>query len=149
MGMSDWVYPGATHTRFHHALGALNITLKAMESLRRKGIEITDEEYEGTALAILLHDIGHGPYSHTLEHTLIQGVHHEDISTKIMHRLNLEFKGALTLAMVRFLEMVCPSRAPKVLERNSASLMLISDWVTVTLVLKLKRFNAECTISKF
>lgn len=97
--MSDWVYPGATHTRFHHALGALNITLKAMESLRRKGIEITDEEYEGTALAILLHDIGHGPYSHTLEHTLIQGVHHEDISTKIMHRLNLEFKGALTLAI--------------------------------------------------
>ena len=103
LGMSDWVYPGATHTRFHHALGALNITLKAMESLRRKGVDISEEEFEGAALAILLHDIGHGPFSHTLEHTLIQGVHHEDISTRIMHRLNVEFKGALSIAIRIFL----------------------------------------------
>ncbi len=102
LGMSDWVYPGATHTRFHHALGALNLTLQAMDTLRRKGIEITDKEYESTALAILLHDIGHGPYSHTLEHTLIQGVHHEDISTRIMQRLNGIFNGELELAIEIF-----------------------------------------------
>ena len=102
LGMSDWVYPGATHTRFHHALGALNLTLQAMDTLRRKGIEITDKEYESTALAILLHDIGHGPYSHTLEHTLIQGVHHEDISTRIMQRLNEIFKGELETAIEIF-----------------------------------------------
>jgi HD superfamily phosphohydrolase len=102
LGMSDWVYPGATHTRFHHALGALNLTLQAMDTLRRKGIDITDKEYESTALAILLHDIGHGPYSHTLEHTLIQGVHHEDISTRIMQRLNGIFNGELELAIEIF-----------------------------------------------
>lgn len=102
LGMSDWVYPGATHTRFHHALGALNLTLQAMDTLRRKGIEITDKEYESTALAILLHDIGHGPYSHTLEHTLIQGVHHEVISTRIMQRLNEIFKGELETAIEIF-----------------------------------------------
>ncbi len=99
LGMSEWVYPGATHTRFHHALGALNLTLQAIETLRRKGIEITDEEAEGTALAILLHDIGHGPYSHTLEHTLILGVHHEEISIRIMKRLNDFFGGRLTVAI--------------------------------------------------
>ncbi len=99
LGMSDWVYPGATHTRFHHALGALNLTLQAMQTLKRKGIEILDHEYEATALAILLHDVGHGPYSHTLEHTLIQDVHHEDISTRVMERLNEEFQGALSLAI--------------------------------------------------
>src|SRR6056300_1744645 len=67
LGMSEWVYPGATHTRFHHALGAMNLMLMAMDTLRKKGIEISDEEYQATAIAILLHDIGHGPYSHTLE----------------------------------------------------------------------------------
>jgi len=102
LGMSEWVYPGATHTRFHHALGALNLTLQAIETLRRKGVEITDQEAEGTALAILLHDIGHGPYSHTLEHTLIQGVHHEEISIRIMQRLNDFFGGRLTVAIEIF-----------------------------------------------
>ncbi len=102
LGMSDWVYPGATHTRFHHALGALNLTLQAMDTLRRKGVEISEREYESTALAILLHDIGHGPYSHTLEHTLIQEVHHEDISTRIMQRLNGIFGGALEMAISIF-----------------------------------------------
>lgn len=99
LGMTEWVYPGATHTRFHHALGALNLTIQAVETLQRKGIEITEDEKQGVALAILLHDIGHGPYSHTLEHTLIHGVHHEEISLLIMERMNVEFEGKLTLAI--------------------------------------------------
>ena len=102
LGMSEWVYPGATHTRFHHALGALNLTIQAVETLQRKGVHITDEEKEGVSLAILLHDIGHGPYSHTLEHTLIQEVHHEAISLQIMERMNLEFNGKLTVAIEIF-----------------------------------------------
>ncbi len=102
LGMSDWVYPGATHTRFHHALGALNLTLQALDTLKNKGVEITDEEYEATAIAILLHDVGHGPYSHTLEHTLIQEVHHEDISLRIMNKLNDQFGGALSMAIQIF-----------------------------------------------
>ena len=102
LGMSEWVYPGATHTRFHHALGALNLTIQAVETLQRKGVEITDDEKEGVSLAILLHDIGHGPYSHTLEHTLIQEVHHEAISLQIMERMNHEFGGKLSLAIEIF-----------------------------------------------
>ncbi len=102
LGMSEWVYPGATHTRFHHALGALNLTIQAVETLQRKGIEISEEEKEGVSLAILLHDIGHGPYSHTLEHTLIHGVQHEEISLQIMQRMNVEFDGKLTLAIEIF-----------------------------------------------
>lgn len=99
LGLSEWVYPGATHTRFHHALGALNLTIQAVETLQRKGIEITEEEKEGVSLAILLHDIGHGPYSHTLEHTLIHGVQHEEISLQIMEIMNAEFDGKLSLAI--------------------------------------------------
>lgn len=102
LGMSDWVYPGATHTRFHHALGALNLMIQAIESLVQKGIDIREDEKEGVYLAILLHDIGHGPYSHTLEHTLIRGVHHEDISLRIMERLNGFFGGRLSLAIEIF-----------------------------------------------
>jgi len=102
LGLSEWVYPGATHTRFHHALGALNLTIQAVETLQRKGIEITEDEKEGVSLAILLHDIGHGPYSHTLEHTLIHGVQHEEISLQIMQRMNTEFDGKLTLAIEIF-----------------------------------------------
>jgi HD superfamily phosphohydrolase len=99
LGMSEWVYPGATHTRFHHALGAMNLMLKALDTLRGKGIEITDEEKEAAILGILMHDIGHGPYSHTLEYTLAQGVNHEDISIMLMERMNEEFDGALSLAI--------------------------------------------------
>ena len=102
LGLSEWVYPGATHTRFHHALGALNLTIQAVETLQRKGIEISDDEKEGVSLAILLHDIGHGPYSHTLEHTLIHGVQHEEISLQIMQRMNVEFEGNLSLAIEIF-----------------------------------------------
>ena len=99
LGMSEWVYPGATHTRFHHALGAMNLMVKALDTLRRKGVEITDEEKEAAILGILMHDIGHGPYSHTLEYTLAQGVNHEDISIMLMERMNIEFGGALRLAI--------------------------------------------------
>lgn len=99
LGMSEWVYPGATHTRFHHALGAMNLMVKALDTLRSKGVEITDEEKEAAILGILMHDIGHGPYSHTLEYTLAQGVNHEDISIMLMERMNVEFGGALQLAI--------------------------------------------------
>lgn len=99
LGMSEWVYPGATHTRFHHALGAMNLMVKALETLRNKGVDITDEEREAAILGILMHDIGHGPYSHTLEYTLAQGVNHEDISIMLMERMDVEFHGALRLAI--------------------------------------------------
>lgn len=99
LGLSEVVYPGATHTRFHHALGALNLMVRTIETLRSKGVEITDEEAEAAWLGILLHDVGHGPFSHTLEHTLIEGVSHEYISTLIMQRLNKQFQGKLDLAI--------------------------------------------------
>lgn len=102
LGMNEWVYPGATHTRFHHALGAMSLMTKAIETLRRKGVEITDLEAEGAILGILMHDIGHGPYSHTLEYTLAQGVNHELISIMLMERMNEEFGGALALAISIF-----------------------------------------------
>jgi len=97
LGMSSVVYPGATHTRFHHALGATHLCDRLLTQLRRKGVEITDEEYEATLVAILLHDIGHGPYSHALEGGIIP-LHHEDISTHIIGRLNSELGGRLSLA---------------------------------------------------
>ncbi len=102
LGMSEWVYPGATHTRFHHALGAMNLMIKAVETLQRKGVEITETEEEGVVLGILMHDIGHGPYSHTLEYTLAQGVNHERISLMLMERMNQEFGGALDTAIAIF-----------------------------------------------
>ncbi|MDI1234796.1 MAG: HD domain-containing protein [bacterium] len=102
LGMTDYVYPGATHSRFHHALGALQLMTKAVYTLREKGVKITDAEAEALYIGILLHDIGHGPYSHTLEHTLIQSVSHEYISLKMMHELNIEFKGKLDLAIKIF-----------------------------------------------
>lgn len=95
------VYPGATHTRFHHALGATHITRHAISVLRQKGHSISTEEEEGVLIAILLHDIGHGPFSHTLEHTLIN-VHHEDISALFMHALNQQFEGKLDMAISIF-----------------------------------------------
>jgi HD superfamily phosphohydrolase len=99
LGLSELVYPGATHTRFHHALGALNLMIRAVDTLKRKGVEITDEETEAVYLGILLHDIGHGPFSHTLEHVIVKGVHHEQISELMMHRINREMDGKLSLAI--------------------------------------------------
>ncbi len=98
MGMSDMVYPGARHTRFQHALGATHLTLRALNVLLSKNINITKEEKEATCISILLHDIGHGPFSHTLENTILD-IHHEDISVKFMEVLNEEFDGRLSLAL--------------------------------------------------
>ena len=95
LGLSYMVYPGALHTRFHHALGALHLMQEALQSIREKGHEITEEEAEGACIAILLHDIGHGPFSHALEFSLVKGVTHESISLLFMKRLNEEFDGRL------------------------------------------------------
>jgi hypothetical protein len=94
VGLSHYVYPGALHTRFHHAIGAMHLALRACSILRNKGIEISENETESLAAAMLLHDIGHGPFSHALEYKLV-GVSHEEISLIIMHQLNEEFNGAL------------------------------------------------------
>jgi HD superfamily phosphohydrolase len=100
--MSHLVYPGANHTRFHHALGAMHLMTKAIDVLRSKNVEITNAERLGACVAILLHDIGHGPFSHTLEHSLLKSIHHEEVSLLFMQRLNQEFNGQLTLAIAIF-----------------------------------------------
>lgn len=102
LGLSHLVYPGAVHNRFHHAVGCMHLMQEAIDSLRNKGVAITEEEAEGACLAILLHDVGHGPFSHALEHSIVQGVHHEDVSALIMGRLNEEFGGALDMAIEIF-----------------------------------------------
>lgn len=102
LGLTDFVYPGANHTRFHHAIGAYHLMRKALHTLKMKGAEINEEEERGAQIAILLHDIGHGPFSHTLEHTLIHEVSHEDISLMFMRELNKEFEGALDVAIQIF-----------------------------------------------
>lgn len=99
--LAHYVYPGALHTRFHHALGAFNLMSEALDLLRSKSVEITDAEYEAAQIAILLHDIGHCAFSHTLEHTLIE-IHHEEMSLLFMRRLNEEFGGRLGLAIEIF-----------------------------------------------
>jgi uncharacterized protein len=93
LGLAELIYPGALHTRFHHALGALHLMGKVLDNLRSKGIEISSAEYEATQIAILLHDIGHGPFSHTLEETLLQNVHHESLSYLFMKALDKEVGG--------------------------------------------------------
>ena len=102
LGLANVVYPGAQHTRFQHSLGAFHLMTRATESLKRKGHFIFDSEEEAVLAAILLHDIGHGPFSHVLENTLIEGVSHEDISLMIMERMNEEMRGQLTLAIKIF-----------------------------------------------
>jgi HD superfamily phosphohydrolase len=102
LGMTHLVYPGALHTRFHHALGAMHLMSLAISLLRSKGHVITDGEEEAAILAILLHDIGHGPFSHALEHSLVTGIRHEDISAKLMQELNDHFDGRLTHAIEVF-----------------------------------------------
>jgi len=102
LGMTHLVYPGALHTRFHHALGAMHLMSLAIEVLRGKGHEVTKEEEEAATIAILLHDIGHGPFSHALEHTLVKGIQHEDLSIFIMEKLNIEFGGKLSAAIAVF-----------------------------------------------
>ena len=101
MGLSNYVYPGALHTRFHHALGALHLMQQAIEVLRFKGAPIDEAEAEAVCVAILLHDIRHGPFSHALEHSLIDR-HHEALSILFMEDLNRQFDGRLSLALAIF-----------------------------------------------
>ena len=102
MGFSNLVYPGANHTRFHHAIGCMHLMQKAVRVLRFKQIEISKEEENALYIAILLHDIGHGAFSHALEHSIVSGISHEEISIKFMKKLNNEFKGKLDLAIEIF-----------------------------------------------
>ena len=102
MGMSYLVYPGAHHTRFHHAVGCLHLMQKAVEILRYKEIEISKEEEDGLYIAILLHDIGHGPFSHAMEHTIVEGVSHERISLLFMEEMNEFCEGKLSLGIEIF-----------------------------------------------
>ncbi len=102
VGMSHLVYPGALHTRFHHALGAMHLMSLAIAALREKGTIITEQEAEGAMVAILLHDIGHGPFSHSLEFAIVRNVNHEVISALLMERLNREFGGKLSLGIEIF-----------------------------------------------
>ncbi len=99
MGLSHLVYPGAQHTRFQHALGCLYLMQKAIRTLKFKGVDISKAEEESTLVAILLHDIGHGPFSHALENSLIEGLSHEMLSLKFMEELNVHFEGKLDLAI--------------------------------------------------
>lgn len=102
LGLTEFVYPGATHTRFHHALGAMHLMSVTLDNLRVKGVEITEEEYEAALIAVLLHDIGHGPFSHTLEYSLLEEVPHESISLLIMQRLNEAFGNAFSKSLSIF-----------------------------------------------
>ncbi|HMX05172.1 MAG TPA: HD domain-containing protein [Chitinophagales bacterium] len=102
LGLSHLVYPGAIHTRFNHALGAMHLMGKAIHVLRQKGQQITEEESEAAAIAILLHDIGHGPFSHALEKTILSNVHHEEVSIRFMERLNEQFQARLSMALEIF-----------------------------------------------
>lgn len=100
--MTNLVYPGAEHTRFHHALGAMHLMEKAIDILRQKNAQISDEEKQAAMIAILLHDIGHGPFSHTLEFSIVPGVQHEEISVLFFEELNKQFDGKLTIALQIF-----------------------------------------------
>jgi len=102
LGLSHYVYPGAVHNRFHHAIGAMHLMAETIEVLRQKGVNISEDEELGALIAILLHDVGHGPFSHALEHSIVQGVSHEDISLGIMRELSGEFGGQLDLAIEIF-----------------------------------------------
>ena len=102
MAMAHLVYPGAVHTRLHHSLGAYHLMCMALQELTRKGVDISPEEQQGAKIAILLHDAGHGPYSHALEQVLAEGVHHEKLSLLIIEELNKNFNGRLQTALAIF-----------------------------------------------
>ena len=101
-GLLSLIFPGATHTRFHHAIGAMHLMFNALEILKQKGVKISTEEEKGAMLAVLLHDVGHGPFSHALENILIDNWHHEKLSLLLMEQLNEEFSGELTIAIQMF-----------------------------------------------
>lgn len=102
LGLTNLVYSGANHTRFSHALGAMHLMTQAIDVIRQKGNEITEDEAKAVCIAILLHDIGHGPYSHALEHSIVHGINHEEVGLLLMHKLNQEFEGQLTMAIEIF-----------------------------------------------
>ncbi len=102
MALAKLVYPGAVHTRLHHSLGAYHLMCNAVNELRAKGFEVTHEEEVAVKAAILLHDVGHGPFSHALENVLLPGIHHEELSLMIMQEMNREFNGRLDLAISIF-----------------------------------------------
>ena len=102
LGLTDFVYPGALHTRFHHAMGAMHLMSITLDNLRSKGHEITNEEYEASQVAILLHDVGHGPFSHALEFSLLKGIRHEHLSLQLMEYFNQVFNGQLELTIKIF-----------------------------------------------
>ena len=99
LGLTDFVYPGALHTRFHHAIGAMHLMSITLDNLRNKDNEISDEEYEAALIAILLHDIGHGPFSHALEFSLLKNIPHESLSLLVINLLNKQLNGQLDLAL--------------------------------------------------
>lgn len=99
LGLASFVYPGAQHTRLHHSIGAMHLMSEAINNLRLKGHEITEQEADGAMAAILLHDVGHGPFSHVLEHTLTNGIHHEELSLALMEQLNVEMGNDLDLCI--------------------------------------------------
>ena len=101
-GLLSLIVPGATHTRFHHAIGAMHLMFNALEILKQKGVKISTEEEKGAMLAVLLHDVGHGPFSHALENILMDNWHHEKLSLLLMEQLNEEFSGELTIAIQMF-----------------------------------------------
>ncbi|HSZ71039.1 MAG TPA: HD domain-containing protein [Cytophagaceae bacterium] len=102
LGLTDLVYPGALHTRFHHALGAMHLMDQALASLAGKGVTISEKEIEAAKIAILLHDVGHSPFSHALEHSILVNVRHEAISELVMEKLNKELGGKLQMAIQMF-----------------------------------------------
>jgi len=102
MGLTSFAFPGAQHTRFHHTLGAMYLMQEVIRNLQAKGCEITVQESDAALAAILLHDLGHGPFSHVLEHTIVQGISHEEISLMLMQKLNDEFQGRLDLCISIF-----------------------------------------------
>lgn len=102
LGLAPYVYPGAQHTRFHHSIGAMHLMDEALSNLRQKGNEITTNEYNGALAAILMHDMGHGPFSHVLEHTLVEGISHEAISLMLMQKINHVWQGKLDTAIAIF-----------------------------------------------
>ncbi len=102
LGLTELIYPGAHHTRFHHAIGAMHLMTRALDTLRSKNIEISDDEYEQAQIAVLLHDLGHGPFSHALEFSLLKGIQHESLSYLLMKRLNKDFNGGLDVALKIF-----------------------------------------------
>ncbi|HNR20393.1 MAG TPA: HD domain-containing protein [Bacteroidia bacterium] len=99
LGLTNYVYPGALHTRFHHALGAMHLMVLAIDVIRSKGHTITEQEAEAACCAILLHDVGHSPFSHALENSLVKGIPHEQMSVLMMHELNNTFEGRLQMAI--------------------------------------------------